>query len=53
VPWTAKVPHLLKGRFRDDIGFLIEIFFFGVVHLSSLLPAGRLNNVKELRSKEV
>ena len=25
---TTKVPHLLKGKFRDDIGFLIEIYFF-------------------------
>ena len=46
VPSAAKVPQLLKGRIRDDIGFLIKIYFFR--HLDLLYA---MNNVLILTRK--
>ena len=46
VPSAAKVSHLLKGRIRDDIGFLIKIYFFR--HLDLLYA---MNNVLILTRK--
>jgi hypothetical protein len=39
---TTKVPHLLKGKFRDDIGFLIEIYF--LKRCAGIIPAYRLTD---------
>ena len=32
---TTKVPHLLKGKFRDDIWFWLKFIFLSVVQVSS------------------